>query len=228
MCTEMHASLNVNWSSHCSFLIQNGEWSRHCSNIMKVWSVVCSCYMSNKNMLKLILTYLLTPWSRSLLEKLTGFQLVKKFPAFYATQRFITTFTSAHHLSLSWASFIQSIPPHPTTWRSILILSSHLCLGIPSGLFPSGFPGKANRCILATLHFNIPKIGRVYEVQKTLFTEWHYTVDLPFGVKFEGSYLLLTILDRILFCWGSSKFIALHRIVTSNVSKLIIIINIIV
>ena len=30
--------------------------------------------------------------------------------------------------------------PHPTSWRSILILSSHLCLGLPIGLFPSGFP----------------------------------------------------------------------------------------
>jgi hypothetical protein len=28
-------------------------------------------------------TYLLTKWSRVLLEKLTGLQLVKKFPAFY-------------------------------------------------------------------------------------------------------------------------------------------------
>ena len=28
------------------------------------------------------ITYLLTPWSRVLLEKLTGFQLVNKFPAF--------------------------------------------------------------------------------------------------------------------------------------------------
>ena len=47
--------------------------------------------------------YLLTPWSRILLEKLTGFQLVKKFPAFYGTRRFITAFASARHLSLSWA-----------------------------------------------------------------------------------------------------------------------------
>jgi N-acetyl-gamma-glutamylphosphate reductase len=43
---------------------------------------------------------LLTPWSRGLLEELTGSQLVKKFPAFYGTQRFITAFTRARHLSL--------------------------------------------------------------------------------------------------------------------------------
>ena len=33
----------------------------------------------------LLLTYLLTPWSRVLLQKVTGSQLVKKFPAFYGT-----------------------------------------------------------------------------------------------------------------------------------------------
>ena len=85
--------------------------------------------------------YLLTPWSR-VLEKLTGLQLVKKFPALHGTRRFITALTSVRHLSLSWASPIQSIYPHPTSWRSILILSTHLRLGLPSGLFPSGFPTK--------------------------------------------------------------------------------------
>jgi hypothetical protein len=74
-------------------------------------------------------TQLLTPWS-SVLEKLTGFQPVKKFPAFYGTRRFITVFTIARHLSLSWASSIRPMPTHPTSWESIFILSSHLRLDL--------------------------------------------------------------------------------------------------
>ena len=89
-----------------------------------------------------LLTYLLTPWSRVLLEKLTSSQLVKKFPALYGTRRFITAFTSARHLSLSWARSIQSVPSHPISWRSILILSSHLRPSLPIGLSPSCFPTK--------------------------------------------------------------------------------------
>ena len=42
-----------------------------------------------------LLSYLLTPWSRVILEKLIGSKLVKKFPAFYGTRRFITIFTRA-------------------------------------------------------------------------------------------------------------------------------------
>ena len=86
--------------------------------------------------------YLHTPWCRVLLEKLSCLQLVKKFPAFHGTPGFITALTTVRHLSLSWASPIQSIYPHPTSWRSILILSTHLRLGLPSGLLSSGFPTK--------------------------------------------------------------------------------------
>ena len=46
----------------------------------------------------------------------------------------------ARHLSLSWASSIQSTSQHPTSLRSILMLSSHLSLGLPSGRCPSDFP----------------------------------------------------------------------------------------
>ena len=68
----------------------------------------------NKNKLNIYATctaetyYLLTPCCRVLLEKLTGVQLVKKFPVFYGTRRFITALTSVRHLSLSWASPIQA------------------------------------------------------------------------------------------------------------------------
>jgi hypothetical protein len=64
---------------------------------------------------------LLTPWSR-VLAKVTAAQIVKKFPTFYGTWRFITMLTRACHQSLSWASQIWS------THTPILILSSHLSL----------------------------------------------------------------------------------------------------
>ena len=75
---------------------------------------------------------LLTPWSRAPLEKLTGSAASQEIPRIFGTRRFLTVPTSSRHLSLSWANSIQSPPPPPTYRRSILILSSHLRLGLPN------------------------------------------------------------------------------------------------
>ena len=66
-----------------------------------LWMIYTLTYLLFIYLFTYLLTYLLTPRSRVLLEKLTGFQLVKKFPAFYGTGGFITEFTSVRHLSLS-------------------------------------------------------------------------------------------------------------------------------
>ena len=71
-------------------------------------------------------TYLLTPRSRVLLEKITGSQLVKTFSAFYGTRRAITAFTSARHLSLSMSKLD---PAHAPTSH---FLKSHLNIIHPS------------------------------------------------------------------------------------------------
>ena len=89
--------------------IQEGYWWEQQTVLLLYLLIYLLTYL-----LTYLLAYLLTPWNRVLLEKLTGFQLVKKFPAFYGTQRFFTAFTSARHLPLSCASSIQSTPPHPT------------------------------------------------------------------------------------------------------------------
>ena len=46
-------------------------------------------------------TYLLTPWSRVLLEKANGSAGSQEIPRIFGTRRFLTVLTSARHLSLS-------------------------------------------------------------------------------------------------------------------------------
>jgi len=92
----------------------------------------------------------LTPYSRDLLDKQIVTQIIKKFPARYGNWIFIPMFITACHWSLSWARWIQSSSSHPSSLRSILILSSHLRLGLPNSLFSSGFPIKILSTFLIT------------------------------------------------------------------------------
>jgi hypothetical protein len=51
-------------------------------------------------------------------------------------------FVRACHWSLYWARCIHSTSSHPISQRSIPLLASYICLGLLSGLFPSGFLTK--------------------------------------------------------------------------------------
>jgi hypothetical protein len=132
-CT-FHGSYNKQWTEDSSLL----DWDvvsigKQLPRFLKV--VVTSESGSLRKVLpvKLHTRTNLTPWSRVHREKLIRHNVLKKFPEFYGTRRFITAFKRARHLFLSWARSIQSRAP---------VVSSHLRPGLPSGLFLSGFPTK--------------------------------------------------------------------------------------
>jgi hypothetical protein len=85
---------------------------------MILW-VTPAFYACVNTYLCILLTYVLILWIRVLLEKLTSPQLVKKFPTFYGARTFITAFTRARHVSLSWARSIHSVPHSPSHYLKI-------------------------------------------------------------------------------------------------------------
>ena len=65
----------------------------------------------------------------------------------------------------------QPNPVHiPTSWRSVLILFTHIRLGLPSGLFPSGFPTKTQwrQNLSAHLRNSISNTNRLTLFWKTM------------------------------------------------------------
>ena len=166
--------------------------------------------MQNAQRNEKYLPYVITLRSTVLLEKLTGPQLFKKFPAFYGIRRFITAVTSARHLSLSWATAIQSMPPQPTSWRSILILSSHLLLGLSSGLFPSSLPTKT---LYKLLHSPIRATCPVY----LIFL--HFITRTISGEKYTSlSFLLCSFLHSLVTSSLLSSNIFLSTILSNTLS----------
>ena len=76
------------------------------TDVFQQHSALLNQWNRNKKMNKI-----LTPWRTVFLDKLTGPKLVKNFPAFYGTRRFITAVTKARTLSLTWNRSVQSMPP---------------------------------------------------------------------------------------------------------------------
>jgi hypothetical protein len=78
-------------------------WQLYCIEYLNLYNgLICpDAYFLTELLNHLFNHSLHGAWSRVLLEKLKGSQLVKEFPAFYGTRKFNDTFTTAHHLSLS-------------------------------------------------------------------------------------------------------------------------------
>ena len=67
------------------------------------------------------------------------------------------------------------MPSHPTSWWSILILSSHVSLGLPSSFLPSGLSTKILRALLLS-------------PIRTIFPAHHITLDLISRIIFGEEY----------------------------------------
>jgi hypothetical protein len=106
------------------------------------------------------------------------------FLTFYGTRRFIVVFTTALQWSLSWDRSIQSLPIHPISLRSTLILPSHLRLGRSSGLFPSTYHIKTlyallfSPCVLHEPHIScsFTRTFLVSLAKSTIYEAPHYAV----------------------------------------------------
>jgi hypothetical protein len=83
----------------------------------------------------------LTPQNKVLFLEANGLSDIQEIPRLCRTQMFITVFARAHHWTLSWARWLQSISSYPIFIRPVLI-SYHLRLCLSSSFFPSDFPAE--------------------------------------------------------------------------------------
>jgi len=157
------------WGLSCMHLF-NSRFLRHepkdsCSDVVTEHS--------NRGDFMYLLTYLLTPWSRVLLEKLAGLSAGQEIPHILWNQK-------VHyyiHKCLPPVPILSQLDPvhnlHSTSWRSILILYSHLCLGLPSGLFPSCFPTKTlyTSLLFSPRKLYMPSPSLLDFITRTIFGE---------------------------------------------------------
>jgi len=121
---------------------------------------------------------MITAWSAVLLEKLTGPQLVKKFPAFYGNRMFITAFTRARHVPiLNQINAVHvSIPRLEDTFQyynllSYLIPSSRVLLKKLTGSqlfkkFPAFYGNR--RLITAFTTAHVPILNQINAVHVSI------------------------------------------------------------
>jgi len=141
--------------------------------LISLYSVagLMSLCQARRNSRVCYLTNCVRPWSRVVLKSLLP-HLVKKFTKLCGTQRFINVFRRAHYMFLSCNRSVQSTACWPVSSRSVLLLYSHLCLGLANGL---GFPTK-------TLYE--PLLSPMHGTCLTYLTLYDLITQILFGVGY--------------------------------------------
>jgi hypothetical protein len=75
------------------------------------------------------------------------------------------------------------MPAHPTSWRSILIFHSHLCLGLLNSPFPSGLSTNIlHALLLSSIHATCPTHHiLLYKTQPNL-NNFFYQLNFSFSM----------------------------------------------
>jgi hypothetical protein len=181
---------------------------RHSNQFWKYcWTFLCVVDMMHVTDVHLYLVVFIIPEVRYLLTYTmvqdmlwkSGSNLACQTTAcfLHGTRKFITVLTKARHWTLSWASGTQFALSIPIFLRLILMLSSHLRIGLPSGLLSSGLPTKTvNTSLLPyACHMSCPPhrpwfnhLNNIrWNIQAVKFIITHFSlwsVFLPFRSKY--------------------------------------------
>jgi hypothetical protein len=193
VCPWHHVPFVLLWPKRCTCLVQSHVKVVSMSLLLSV-SEYWSCLLTHS----IVQEILWKANSRSAYQ--TAF--------LYGNQRLIIVFTKTHNWTLSWATQIQFTPSIPIFLRPpILMSSSHLRLGLPSGLFPLASQPKLHKhppmhatcpshLILLDLNYHNNIWWRVQAIKFIMdFSPW--SIFLPFRSMYPPQHFVLTNLQSM-------------------------------